>query len=129
MEVRLFKEGSLSIDSSSVVAMSPSLGSVINVVSVSSLSGVHVSFVHSEAELSRLHLGLKLSSVSSGVGVVDSVGFMSSVGVSLEVRLVISESEVRLSQFLGHQLSFVRNFIAVGGGDSTYSLSLSIDVR
>ena len=77
--------------------MSPSLSAVINVVAISSLGGVHISLVHSQAELSRLHLCLKLSSVSSGVGVLDSVGFMSSVGVSLEVRLVIPKGKVGLS--------------------------------
>lgn len=77
--------------------MSPSLGAVINVVTISSLGGVHISLVHSQAELSRLHLCLKLSSVSSRVGILNSVGLMCCIGVGLEVRLVISKGKVGLS--------------------------------
>lgn len=130
VEVRFLEHGGLGVNSSSIVTIDHSIsGTCVNVTSISSLSGVHVSLVLSQTELSRLHFCFKLSSIGCVVTVLDSVSLMGSIGVSLEVRLVISQCEVTLSQLLSHKLGLVRNRVAVGGGNGTNSLTLSVNVR
>jgi hypothetical protein len=66
------------------------LGSGVHIIAVSSLGGVHVASVLAQTKLSRLHFRFKLSSIGSGISVLNTVSLMSSLSVSLEVRLVIT---------------------------------------
>lgn len=66
------------------------LGSGVDIIAISSLGGVHVASVLAQTKLSRLHFRFKLSSVGSGIYGLNNVGLMSSLSVSLEVRLVLT---------------------------------------
>jgi hypothetical protein len=91
------------------------LGSGVNITAVSSLGGVHVASVLAQTELSRLHFRFKLSSVGSGIPVLNAVSFMGGLSVSLEVRFVVTKSEVRLSQCLSHLFGLVRDIVDLVG--------------
>lgn len=87
MEVRFLKNSSLSVKYFLVISSLPVLSMSINIVSISSLV---VTLSLSKTELGRLHFRLKLSSVSGGVCVVNSIFLMSSVSVSNILSSVIT---------------------------------------